>query len=60
MDERLSRRRLEWVVENANHMLRHHEPNIQLEIQDDIAVPRRLVRNPEEELYNEIRQEDQA
>ena len=51
MEARLGQRRLEFVVSHANDLLRQYDFNVQIEIDDGVAMPRSLLRNPDEDFY---------
>ena len=51
MEARLGQRRLEFVVNHANDLLRQYDFNVQIEIDDGVAMPRSLLRNPDEDFY---------
>lgn len=51
MEARLGQRRLEFVVHHANDLLRQYNFGVQIEIDDGVAIPRSLLRNPDEDYY---------
>ena len=59
MEERLGQRRLEFVVDHANDLLRHYNFDVHIEIDDGVAMPRSLLRNPDEDFYRNEMNADQ-